>query len=148
MTGHIGNLIPVVREYDDLERRLTYDPEYRLSEPSTLMSSKSYKTKVADPLVNRLKTIVKNLLVRFFTVMSSHSRLERENRDLRQDHEYLKEDYDLLAKENKGLREQNRDYALLRKVFGNQQIDGMIASAKERQKAEKQQRRKDRGYER
>ena len=148
MTEHIENLTPVVREYDDLERRLTYDPEYRLPEPSALMSSKSYKTKVADPLVNRLKTIVKNLLVRFFTVMNSHSRLERENRDLRQDHEYLKEDYDLLTKENKGLREQNRDYALLRKMFGNQQIDGMIASAKERQKAEKQQRRKDRGYER
>ena len=148
MTEHIGNLTPVVREYDDMERRLTYDPEYRLPEPSALMSSKSYKTKIADPLVNRLKAIVKNLLVRFFTVMNSHSRLERENRDLRQDHVYLKEDYDLLAKENKSLREQNRDYALLRKIFGNQQVDGMIALAKERQETGKQQCRKDRGYER
>ena len=112
------------------------------------MSSKSYKTKIADPLVNRLKAIVKNLLVRFFTVMNSHSRLECENRDLRQDHVYLKEDYDLLAKENKSLREQNRDYALLRKIFGNQQVDGMIALAKERQETGKQQCRKDRGYER
>ena len=137
MTEHIGNLTPVVHEYDDMERKLTYDPEYRLPEPPALMSAKNYKTKVADPLVNRLKTIVKNLLVRFFTVMNSHNRLERENRDLRQDQEYLKEDCDSLAKENKSLKEQTRDYALLRKVFGNQQIDEMISLAKEKQQAEK-----------
>ena len=53
-----------------------------------------------------------------------------------------------LSDENTVLREQNRDYALLRKVFGSRQIDDFVAQAKEAQQAKYQQRQKSRGWER
>ena len=136
VTKHVGKLSPIAREYDDLDRRLTYSPEYQLPEPATLMTAKSYKTKVADQLVNRLITMLKNLLARFFMLTDSHYQLELENRDLRQDNEYMKEDCAALTEENEILREENRNHALLRKVFGSQKIDDMIEQAKEWQQEE------------
>ena len=53
-----------------------------------------------------------------------------------------------LKDENTVLREQNRDYALLRKVFGSQQVEDMVVRAKEAQQAQKRQRQKSRGWER
>ena len=47
------------------------------------------------------------------------------------------------------LREQNKDYALLRKVFGSKQIDDLIAQAREAQQAKQRHRRlKNHSYER
>ena len=45
-----------------------------------------------------------------------------------------------LKEENTMLREQNRDYALLRKVFGSKKIDEMVVRAKETQKAKQRER--------
>ena len=46
------------------------------------------------------------------------------------------------------MREQNKDYTFLRKVFGSQQIDDLIERAKEAQQAQKRQRQKNRVLER
>jgi len=45
-----------------------------------------------------------------------------------------------LKEESTALREQNRDYALLRKVFGSKQVDDIVAQAKEAQQETKKQR--------
>ncbi len=53
-----------------------------------------------------------------------------------------------LKEENTALREQNRDYALLRKVFGSKRVDDMVAQAKEAQQETKKQRLRSYGYDR
>ena len=59
----INNLEEGNESYHDLEEKLEHDPEYQLSEPKGLMTVKAYKSKFVEPLVNRLKKLVKSLLI-------------------------------------------------------------------------------------
>ena len=54
----------------------------------------------------------------------------------------------ILREENYALREQDKDYTLLRKVFGSQQIDDLIKQAKEVQQVQKRQRQRSREWKR
>ena len=106
------------------------------------MTAKAYKTKYADPLVKRLKKLVKNLLVPYFKAMDNYFRLNKTNGELNRDNEALTQSNDRLKEENTVLREQNKDYALLRKVFGSRQIDNLVAQAREAQQAKRRQRQR------
>ena len=142
----INNLEDGEQSYQDIEDKLAHDPEYQLPEPQGLMSAKSYKAKFAEPLVKRLKKLVKSLLVRYFKVQDSYYRLNKTNGELYRDNEGLARSNDRLKEENSVLREQNKDYALLRKVFGSRQIDDLVTQAREAQQAKRRQ--KQRNYER
>ena len=54
---------------------------------------------------------------------------------------------DRLREENTALREQNREYSLLRKMFGRNQMDDLVRQAREAQQAQRK-RTRDRGWER
>ena len=130
------------QSYQDMEDKLAHDPEYQLPEPQGLMSAKSYKAKFAEPLVKRLKKLVKSLLVRYFKVQDSYYRLNKTNGELYRDNEGLARSNDRLKEENTALRDQNKDYSLLRKVFGSRQIDNLVAQAREAQQAKRRQRQR------
>ena len=62
-----------VLNYDDglenlknVEEMLDTAPEYQLSEPQGFMTAKAYKTKIAEPLIQKLKALVKTALARCF----------------------------------------------------------------------------------
>ncbi len=125
-----------------MEQKLTHDPEYQLPDPQTLMTAKAYRAKVAEPLVKRLKKLKKGLMVRYFKVVDNYHRLNQKNGKLYQENEYLAAGNDRFKEENAALREQTRDYTLLRKVFGSKQVDDMVAQAKEIQQAKRRQRQR------
>ena len=72
------------------------------------MSAKSYRNKVAEPLVQKLKSLVKTALIRCFEAWDSYyrlnvtnSNLHRENEGLRKINEKLAEDmFSRLVKES------------------------------------------------
>ena len=148
LAKRINNLEDSEQSYQDMEDKLAHDPEYQLPEPQGLMSAKSYKAKFAEPLVKRLKKLIKSVLVRYFKVQDSYYRLNKTNGELYRDNEGLTRSNDRLKEENTVLREQNRDYALLRKVFGSKQIDDLVAQAREVQQAKRRQRQRSYDYER
>ena len=78
--------------------------------------------------------------------MDNYLRLNKTNGELNRDNEALTQSNDRLKEENTVLRGQNKDYALLRKVFGSKQIDDLVAQAREAQQAKRRQ--KQRNYER
>ena len=144
----VNNLEKGSRDYDDLEWKLTNDPKYQLPEPQGFMTVKSYKTKVVEPLIKRLKALVSDVLVRYFKVQDAVFRLRQENGKLRRENQNLIAGTDHLREENDSLREQAREYTLLRKVFGQDAIDDLIAKAKETQQSQKRQRQKSSGWDR
>ena len=148
LAQRMSNLEKGSHEYDDLEWKLTNDPKYQLPEPQGLTTVKSYKTKIVEPLIKRLKALVSNLLVRYFKVQDNYIRVKQENGKLYRENQNLIDSADRLREENYALREQNKDYTLLRKVFGSQQIDDLIERAKEAQQVQKRQRQKSHGWER
>ena len=146
MKKRINNLDDGGQAYDDMEQKLAYAPEFQLADPQTLMTARAYKTKVAEPFVDRLKKLIKDLMVRYFKVVDNYHWLNQKYGKLYQENESLAASNDWLKEENTSLREQVRDYKLLRKVFGRKQVDDMVAQAKEIQQAKRRQRQ--RNYER
>ena len=148
LAKRINNLEDGNQSYQDMEEKLANDPEYQLPEPQGFMSAKSYKAKFAEPLVKRLKKLVKSLLIRYFKVQDNYHRIDKTNGELYRDNEGLARSNDRLKEENAALREQNKDYALLRKVFGSRQIDDLVTQAREAQQAKRRQRQRSNDYER
>lgn len=117
-------------------------------EPLALMTEKTYRNKFAAPLVKKLKALVKTVLARCFEAWDSYHRLNRANGKLYRENESLTLSNDRLYNENQALKAQNREYAFLRKVFGEKQIDDLVARAREQEQQRKQkQRSRNRGYE-
>ncbi len=114
-----------------MQNALENDPEYQLSEPQGFMTAKSYKSKVAEPLIKRLKSLIKTLMVRCFQAIDDYQRLNQTNASLYRSNERLKSQNKQLTADNNRLREEIKDYKLLRKVFGSRQIDSLLEQARQ-----------------
>lgn len=79
LAQRMNNLEKGSHDYDDLEWKLANDPKYQLPEPQGLTTVKSYKTKIVEPLIKRLKSLISNLLVRYFKVQDNYIRVKEEN---------------------------------------------------------------------
>ena len=131
ISARIDNFEKAGHSLVEMAEKLDTDPSYNLPEPQKLMSAKSYKEKIVKPLIDRLKTMIKGLLIRYFKAIDSYQRLNLTNGRLYEENERLTDRNDRLTEENQILRGQNKDYALLRKVFGSKQIDDLVARARE-----------------
>ena len=126
-----------VLNYDDglenlrnVDEMLDNSPEYQLSEPQSFMSAKAYKTKIAEPLIQKLKALVKTALARCFEGWDNYHRLNITNGNLYRENEMLSKINSKLKSENENLRSEVKDYKLLRKVFGHKQIDELLEQAR------------------
>jgi len=126
-----------VLNYDDglenlknVDEMLDNAPEYQLSEPQSFMSAKAYKTKIAEPLIQKLKALVRTALARCFEGWDNYHRLNITNGNLYRENEMLSKINSKLKSENENLRSEVKDYKLLRKVFGHKQIDELLEQAR------------------
>lgn len=114
-----------------MQNALENDPEYQLPEPQSFMTAKSYKSKVVEPLIKRLKSLIKTLMVRCFQVIDDYQRLNQINASLYHSNERLKSQNKQLTADNSRHREEIKDYKLLRKVLGSKQIDSLLEQARQ-----------------
>ena len=106
------------------------EPEYQLTEPPAMMSARTYKAKFVEPLVARFKSLISTLFARYFKAVDSYHRLNITNGNLYRENEMLSKINSKLKSENENLRSEVKDYKLLRKVFGNKQIDDLLERAR------------------
>ena len=125
----------------NFEQRLGHDPELQLPEPKPMMSAKTYREKLGLPVIEKLKKIIKELLVRYSRAMDKFIKLAQQNSELYKDNQFLEEENKHLWEENGILRNQNKDYSLLRKAFGKSQIETWLRQAKEVQQIKKERSR-------
>ena len=118
---------------EELEKRIETDSEFQLLDPPALMSAKSYKQKFVEPLIKKLKEVIKEVFYRYYHALDSYHRLNNTNANLYRENERLSNINDRLTDENNTLRAENKDFRLLRKVFGSQQIDALVSQAKEQE---------------
>ena len=122
-----------------LRSSLDNDPDYQLPEPPPLMSAKNYMTKHVKPLFDRLKKLLLTMVVRYMELKRDYEQLVRRyNRAVSDKEQFSDRIYDL-AQENKQLKMENRDYRLLRKFFGDAEIDTMLIQVWESQNKQRQQ---------
>jgi len=113
-----------------LDASIMSEPEYQLPEPPAMMSARSYKAKFVEPLIARFKSLISTLFARYFKALDSYHRLNITNGNLYRENEKLSKVNGTLSRENENLRVENRDYKLLRKVFGHKQIDDLLEKAR------------------
>ena len=130
MVDRIENFDNGERAMQNLDESIMNEPEYQLPEPPSMMSARTYKAKFAEPLVARFKSLISTLFARYFKAVDSYHRLNITNGNLYRENERLSIINDKLKSENEVLRAENKDYKLLRKVFGNKQIDNLLEQAR------------------
>lgn len=145
----VQNFEKAETELRNLQAELETSPEYALPEPTALTSAKSYKTKIVEPLIRKLKKLVLSVLANYFNAVDVYHQLNMKNGQLFRENENLREDNRDLRAENSQLRKENRDFALLKKVFGKEKIGALIYQAEEAEQAQKRnKRRRNTDYER
>ena len=130
LSKRIENYDEGLEELTVLEKELISGEKYMLPEPQGFMTVKTYRTKIAEPLVEKLKSMLKTVLVRAFEGWDNYYRLNMKNGSLYQENQELNRANKELTEENARLRSENKDYSLLRKVFGRKQIDDLVEQAK------------------
>lgn len=136
-------------ELNRIEVLLENSPDYALPEPPKLMSAKTYRERFVLPLLERLKALVHTILVSCFKAWDKVELLRGENEELEKENRRLEKVISSLEKKTDELHKQTRDYALLRRVFGNAYVDGLIAEARatEQKSNEQTKNRKENRYE-
>ena len=129
LSKRIENYDEGLEELTVLEKELISGEKYMLPEPQGFMTVKTYRTKIAEPLVEKLKSMLKTVLVRAFEGWDNYYRLNMKNGRLYQENQELNRANKELTEENAMLRAENKDYSLLRKVFGRRQIDDLVKQA-------------------
>lgn len=130
LSDRVENYDKGIENLKTLEQVLDTSPEYQLPEPQGLMSAKTYKNKLAEPLVQKLKSLVKTALIRCFEAYASYYWLNITNSNLHRENERLTKTNEKLAGENENLRAENKNYKLLKKAFGSKQMDSLLEQAK------------------
>lgn len=141
LSDRVENYDKGIENLKTLEQVLDTSPEYQLPEPQGLMSAKTYKNKLAEPLVQKLKSLVKTSLIRCFEAYDNYYRLNITNSNLHRENERLTKTNEKLAGENENLRAENKDYKLLKKAFGSKQMDSLLEQAKAAQQSKQRGKR-------
>ena len=148
--SRIDNFDQGVQSIEKLEQRIKTDTEFQLPEPPTLMTAKTYKQRFATPLIKKLKGIIREVFYHYYKALDSYHRLRSPNDRLYRENEHLTATNDRLKEENEVLHSELKDFRFLRKVLGSQQIDNLIAQAKdmEQRKQTQRARRRNTNFER
>ncbi len=131
LAKRVNSLADGKQEFRNLEESLDHDPEYQLPEPTSLMTAKTYKTKMADPLVKRLKRHLKGLLTRYYVAVDKNYHLKQKYTKLEQESRTLANQNSRLQEELAILRKENKDYTFLRKSLGNKHLEDLLLQARE-----------------
>ena len=139
--NRIDNFDQGAHSIERLEQRIESDAEFQLPDPPTLMTAKTYKQRFVDPLIKKLKEVIREVFYHYYKALNSYHRLNTTNGRLYRENEHLTIVNDKLKGENEVLRSELKDFRFLRKVLGSQQIDNLIAQAKDMEQQRKQTQR-------
>ena len=130
----IGKIKDAKVSLSHIEHELDTSPKLQLPEPSPLMSAKSYKLKIVEPLIRRLKKLIKTVIAKSVEGWENFFRLHKQYEQLVQQNNHLKYKYAQLQEVNDLLREQNKSYRLLEKSLGKAKLKILIEQTRGSQK--------------
>lgn len=109
-------------------------PNLQLPEPQILMSSKAYRKSIVEPLIRRLKSLVRTVIAKSYEGWENYYRINDMNSRLCQERDHLRYEISKLKEINGLLREQNKGYRLLGKVLGKRRLNDLIEQARSTKK--------------
>ena len=114
--------------------------EFKLPEPPPLMTAKAYKTKVVEPLFRKLLDLAKTAVRKCFELQNQLNSIKLWGKADKVNAGQILAENRTLTEQNEKLNREVQNYKLLRKIFGDDQIDSLVAKAKETERANRQAR--------
>lgn len=129
--SRIKNMLDCENSLDNVVKNFDKDPQHQLPDPPALMSANTYKTKIAQPIINALRELVQGVIIKYFKMKNTLEQWRQANQSLYHDNNRLLEKAKNLENINAKQQAELQDYKLLRKVFGSKHIDDMLKQANE-----------------
>ena len=114
--------------------------EFKLPEPPPLMTAKAYKTKVVEPLFRKLLDLAKTAVRKCFELQNQLNSIKLWGKADKVNAGQILAENRTLTEQNERLNRDVQNYKLLRKIFGDEQIDSLVVKAKETERVNRQAR--------
>ena len=146
LTEKINDMLDFEVQVESFTNMFYDEEEYKLPEPSSLMSAKAYKTKIVEPLFNRIISLAKTAVKMCFELKAQVENLKLWGTRDKNMVKHLTKENDVLYTENQKLHKEVKEFKLLKRIFGEEKISELIKTAKETEQA--QRKSKSKKYER
>lgn len=146
LTEKINDMLDFEVQVESFTNMFYDEEEYRLPEPNSLMSAKAYKTKIVEPLFNRIIALAKTAVKMCFDFKAQVENLKLWGTRDKNMVKHLTKENDALYTENQKLHKEVKEFKLLKRIFGEEKISELVKTAKETEQA--QRKSKSKKYER
>ena len=138
--GRMNKLAPKLKNIEDFARKYSDDVDTVLPEAGTLETAKSYRKKVR-PVFEKIITVLRGLYHKYLDLKQSFDRLNRNYQRAINKNAILEDAFDRVTRENDILKGVNENYNALCRAYGEETIAAKVRAVKEREAAERQQRK-------
>ena len=114
------------KELGSVTRDLADEPEYQLPEPPAMMSAKKYKTTFVEPLISKLKELIRKLLSRIFEQRSYYESRLAQAESYQKRYRQMEQNYNAEKDEVERLKPYAQEDRFLRRVYGDVKITQMV----------------------
>ena len=146
LTEKINDMLDFEVQVESFTNMFYDEEEYKLPEPISLMSAKAYKTKIVEPLFNRIISLAKTAVKMCFELKAQVENLKLWGTRDKNMVKHLTKENDSLYTENQKLHKEVKEFKLLKRIFGEEKISELVNTAKETEQA--QRKSKSKKYER
>ena len=130
LSKKIDNLVEEEEIYTDCQGRLANMPEFQLPEPTGLMSAKSYKAKIVEPLIQKLKKAILEITDKYYEMQDRYYGLTGQINGLRKENSRLEGRIQNLREDVAVLREDVKDLRTLQRAMGKRDFEELVNRAK------------------
>ena len=131
LTDALGTMKNTVERVETEVSKYYVGQEWRTPEPKGLMSAKTYKEKLVDPFVKKLKDVIATLISKFLDLTREHQRTKDQLWRARNDNEKL-------ANRNRALQKESDELKLIKGELGSEQYEEILDIAYQRIEDEEQ----------
>lgn len=146
LTEKINDMLDFEVQVESFTNMFYDEEEYKLPEPISLMSAKAYKTKIVEPLFNRIISLAKTAVKMCFELKAQVENLKLWGTRDKNMVKHLTKENDVLYTENQKLHKEVKEFKLLKRIFGEEKISELVKTAKETE--QDQRKSKSKKYER
>ena len=140
LTGKAEALMQFESNMSEIAEDFYECDEFKLPEPPPLMTAKAYKSKVVEPLFRKLLDLAKTAVRKCFELQNQLNSIKLWGKADKVNAGQILAENRTLTEQNEKLNRDVQNYKLLRKIFGDEQIDSLVVKAKETERAARQAR--------
>ena len=131
LTDALGTMKNTVERVETEVSKYYLGQEWRTPEPKGLMSAKTYKEKLVDPFVKKLKDVIATFISKFLDLTREYQRVKDQLWRARNDNEKL-------ANRNRALQKESDELKLIKGELGSEQYEEILDIAYQRIEDEEQ----------